>query len=290
MTTHEVETLLNITKQTLLYYEKENFIHPQRDENNYRNYSTKDIEQLRFIIILRSLTISIDEIKQILNQQLSIRECLETKQAFLKVSKEKLDTLTTKIEDYLKRIKVNIYTANTLNDTYPTVFINENTISFNNHIIPIKDIQYITISLCCSKGENGLYYSIYNLYFVCLDIYTIQDTYSLELMNNNRVPYFFTTLLDLHITCKDPMKIINAYQTYKDPVVLHNYFNRNFRNWSKQYHLPINGIHSVITNDYIKPLQQMKQKKVPSIKEQVKELKNIYIRMFKNIYRQIFKK
>ena len=30
MTTHEVEEMLGITKQTLIYYEKEGFITPQR--------------------------------------------------------------------------------------------------------------------------------------------------------------------------------------------------------------------------------------------------------------------
>lgn len=38
MTTHEVEEMLGITKQSLIYYEKEGLIHPKRNENNYRNY------------------------------------------------------------------------------------------------------------------------------------------------------------------------------------------------------------------------------------------------------------
>ena len=38
MTTHEVEEMLGIAKQTLIYYEKEGFITPQRNSNNYHNY------------------------------------------------------------------------------------------------------------------------------------------------------------------------------------------------------------------------------------------------------------
>lgn len=43
MPTHEVETLLNITKQTLIYYEIEEMIYLQRDQNNYRNCSSQYI-------------------------------------------------------------------------------------------------------------------------------------------------------------------------------------------------------------------------------------------------------
>lgn len=52
MTTHEVEEMLGITKQSLIYYEKEGLIHPKRNENNYRNYMQKDINILKnnFII------------------------------------------------------------------------------------------------------------------------------------------------------------------------------------------------------------------------------------------------
>ena len=39
MTTHEVEEMLGITKQTLIYYEKEGFITPQRDSNNSVSYT-----------------------------------------------------------------------------------------------------------------------------------------------------------------------------------------------------------------------------------------------------------
>lgn len=80
MKTHEVEKLLGITKQALIYYEKENLINPSRDENNYRNYNEDDLRLLKLILMLRSLDLSIDEIKLILNNQLSIRACLLNKQ------------------------------------------------------------------------------------------------------------------------------------------------------------------------------------------------------------------
>ncbi len=85
MTTHEIEEMLGIAKQTLIYYEKEGFITPQRNSNNYRNYLKKELDILELILLLRSMEISIDEIKLILNNQFSIRDALKTKKSLLKI-------------------------------------------------------------------------------------------------------------------------------------------------------------------------------------------------------------
>ncbi len=90
MKTHEVEDMLGITKQALIYYEKEGLIHPQRLDNRYRDYTQKDIDILKLILLLRSMEISIDEIKLILNDQLSIREALQQKQDFIHDSQKKV--------------------------------------------------------------------------------------------------------------------------------------------------------------------------------------------------------
>lgn len=65
MTTHEVEKMLKISKQALIYYEKEGLIKPNRYENNYRNYSQKDINEIKLIQLYRSMDLTIDEIKLI---------------------------------------------------------------------------------------------------------------------------------------------------------------------------------------------------------------------------------
>ena len=87
MTTHEIEEMLEIAKQTLIYYEKEGFITPQRNSNNYHNYLKKELDILELILLLRSMEISIDEIKLILNNQFSIRDALKTKKSLLKIQK-----------------------------------------------------------------------------------------------------------------------------------------------------------------------------------------------------------
>lgn len=96
MTTHKVEEMLGITKQSLIYYEKEGLIYPKRNENNYRNYMQKDINILKTILLLRSMEVSIDDIKLIFNNKLSIREALESKKEFISNSKKKLEDIDKK--------------------------------------------------------------------------------------------------------------------------------------------------------------------------------------------------
>ena len=47
----------------------------------------KELDILELILLLRSMEISIDEIKLILNNQFSIRDALKTKKSLLKIQK-----------------------------------------------------------------------------------------------------------------------------------------------------------------------------------------------------------
>lgn len=55
-----------LTRKTIEYYEEKGFIPPEREENNYRIYSEKDMNILKKISIYRSLVCSIGEIREIL--------------------------------------------------------------------------------------------------------------------------------------------------------------------------------------------------------------------------------
>lgn len=48
----EVEDLLQMTSYSLRYYERMGLIHPERDENGYRNYTSQDIQNLKKIRFL----------------------------------------------------------------------------------------------------------------------------------------------------------------------------------------------------------------------------------------------
>ncbi|MEG0367157.1 MAG: MerR family transcriptional regulator, partial [Coprobacillus sp.] len=73
----EVEDLLQMTSYSLRYYERMGLIHPERDENGYRNYSNEDIQSLKKIRFLRELEIPIENIEGILNNSISFQEILE---------------------------------------------------------------------------------------------------------------------------------------------------------------------------------------------------------------------
>lgn len=284
MTTHEIEHMLGITKQALIYYEKEGMINPKRDENNYRNYSSSDLDILRLILLLRSMEVPIDEIKLILDGKLSIKKALETKKDFINKEKSELELVEQNINEYIQRKKVNIVFDNeVINNHYVNLNVLKDRISFLDVEIYKDEIIGIDVSLCCTKAEAGMYYGIYNLYFVDLDIHTRKDSYSFQLMNNLKVNDLFDFLLEKDMTVNDPMNIIGIYKTYQDPVKLSKYINQHFREWAELYHLdnPRDNFYTVIQKDYINPLKELKNGEVPTVKEQFKELDKLFVNKFK---------
>lgn len=76
MKIHEVEKALDIPKATIRFYEKEGLLHPQRNDNAYREYSQEDLELLKKIIVLRKIGVPIDEIKQMLDGEKNLQDVL----------------------------------------------------------------------------------------------------------------------------------------------------------------------------------------------------------------------
>lgn len=276
MKTHEVEQKLGITKQALIYYEKEGLIKPSRDQNNYRHYTQNDIELLQVILLLRSFDLPIDEIKMILSGELSLRKALETKQNYLLNERERIIAIEKRIKEYTKRIKVHLASKQDKqsdNDqNYPILEYNDERLVYENQIIFTQDIQSIDLSVCCSKGENRYYYLFYNLYCIYLDINTLKDTYSFQIMNTNAIYHFFDYLESLNIGINDPLELMQLFKEKKDLRDIQHYFNRHFFKWKDQYNLEVvGGFYTVIQETYMKPLQNLKPEDVPSAKEQVKE-------------------
>lgn len=61
---NEVSKLTNIPVSTLHYYEELNLLTPQRNKNNYRIYSSQDIEWINFIKRIKETGMSLKEIKR----------------------------------------------------------------------------------------------------------------------------------------------------------------------------------------------------------------------------------
>lgn len=246
MRTKQLEEMLGITKEALRYYEKEGLIKPEMDENNYRNYLQSDIDVLKLILMLRSMEISIDEIKLILNNELSIREALKTKEDYIEKSKIKLENIDKKIKDYVKRKKVKISFDNReLKEwgNYKTLYFNEDKIVFNEIIIELSTIKNIDLSMYSSmskgRGGAGAYGigGVFFQYYVDLDIHTNRDTYSFSILNNNMVRDMFDYIMKNQLKVNDPLQLIQLYHEKKAEVALNNYINSHFKEWAKKFNL-----------------------------------------------------
>ncbi|MBR6019393.1 MAG: MerR family transcriptional regulator [Lachnospiraceae bacterium] len=76
MTIKEVEELLGIPRASIRFYEKEQLIHPKREDNGYREYEEKDVATLKKVIIFRKLGLPVSEIEDILDGSKPLAEAL----------------------------------------------------------------------------------------------------------------------------------------------------------------------------------------------------------------------
>ena len=69
MLINEICKECSLTKKAIEYYEKQGLISPQIAENGYRNYADKDVYLLKEISMLRRLSLSISDIKDIMSSK-----------------------------------------------------------------------------------------------------------------------------------------------------------------------------------------------------------------------------
>lgn len=85
MTIKEVEKLTGLSRSNVRFYEKEKLIVPVRNERNgYRDYSNSDIENIKKIAYLRTLGISVEDIRSIISGNVSLREVIQKQNKILK--------------------------------------------------------------------------------------------------------------------------------------------------------------------------------------------------------------
>lgn len=121
MTIKEVENKTGLARSNVRFYEKEKLIEPSRNESNgYREYSEKDVEDIKKIAYLRTLGISIEEIRNIISGQTALYEAMKKQGKVLegqiteltqakymceKITSEKNITYETlKIEKYVEEL------------------------------------------------------------------------------------------------------------------------------------------------------------------------------------------
>jgi transcriptional regulator, merR family len=85
LTIKEVEERTGLSRSNVRFYEKEKLIAPARNESNgYRDYSDRDIEEIKKIAYLRTLGISIEDIRNVMSGKTSLREVIQKQNDILK--------------------------------------------------------------------------------------------------------------------------------------------------------------------------------------------------------------
>lgn len=78
MTIKEVESLTGLVRSNIRFYEKEKLVAPARNEKNgYRDYSMQDVEDIKKIAFLRTLGISIEDIRAVLAGKVALLQAVE---------------------------------------------------------------------------------------------------------------------------------------------------------------------------------------------------------------------
>lgn len=92
MNIKEVSTHVGITPQNIRFYESKGLVHPfHNPENNYREYSEQDIQDLLKIKLLRSLDIPLDQIKMHFDGRLSFQDLLSNQLTTLTHQSNEID-------------------------------------------------------------------------------------------------------------------------------------------------------------------------------------------------------
>ena len=89
MTIKDIETASGMSRANIRFYEAEGLMDPLRRANGYREYSEEDLEILKKIKLLRSLHISLEEIKSLHTGERALVDTLN--QHLAKLQKEKTD-------------------------------------------------------------------------------------------------------------------------------------------------------------------------------------------------------
>ena len=87
MTIKEIEKESGMTRANIRYYESEGLLAPVRRANRYRDYSEEDLEALKRIKLLRSLQLSLEEIKALQSGGQDLTEVLDRQ--IIKLEREK---------------------------------------------------------------------------------------------------------------------------------------------------------------------------------------------------------
>lgn len=92
MNAKQAEQATGISRRNLRFYEQQGLIHPKRNpDNDYRDYSQQDIQNLKLIRALRMLDAPLEEIAACLRMETTIKELSKSQEMRLRVKQKEVE-------------------------------------------------------------------------------------------------------------------------------------------------------------------------------------------------------
>lgn len=111
---NKVSSILNVSQHTLRYYEKLGIIKvARRGNSNVREYSEKDIEWLKYIIALKDIGFSLEDIKNYSLLKIDDSATLSKRRELLKSHHTKVSKQIELLNNIKKTIEDKIYCIET---------------------------------------------------------------------------------------------------------------------------------------------------------------------------------
>lgn len=109
MTIHEVAKKLNLTQDTLRFYEKNGLLgRIARDKSGYRDYTEQDLKRIEFIKCMRSAELSIEVLKKYMELYDRGEDTGEERKQLLIEQKKLLDCKIETMKQASKRLETKI--------------------------------------------------------------------------------------------------------------------------------------------------------------------------------------
>lgn len=119
MTINEVSKQVNISQDTLRFYEKVGLIGPiERSKSGYRNYNEDDLRRIEFVKCMRNAELSIDVLRRYMDLFDKGNETKEERKKLLIEQKEILDRKIKDMKEASKRLdyKIKLYSEGKLDE------------------------------------------------------------------------------------------------------------------------------------------------------------------------------
>ena len=173
MLINEVESITKLSKKSIRYYEELGLTTPKRDNNDYRIYDEENIKELKTIKFLRELNISVNDIKKLKNEEISLKELME----------DTIEKIKRQQDNYLTIKNMCIEISNN-NDNFKTLDIEK----YSKEMFILNKEGFTMRDVKTKKGKEILSTCISSLIFMSFFIFLIVIITYFEIVEDDKMP------------------------------------------------------------------------------------------------------